>query len=247
MRVITIIAALLISWNAYSQDLIGLVKDDSTKLPLHGAHVRNLSKNQLVTTAADGFFQLPASFGDSILITFVGYEPYFMMVLRVHLLKHLSISLKEQEVTLKDVVITPFTEYPEKPVIQLDSVQAIPMYLPDVPTEYGYDPREEPIPDKMEPTFGTGIRFNLEKFTKRHKEKTHYAESRDQDAKWKIAEQKFNREWLTKVTKLEGDELTDFIAYCNFSVDYLAQASILDLEDHVLAKLEKYQLESKPK
>lgn len=247
MRSITVIAIFLFSWNTYSQDLIGNVEDGSSKLPLHGAHVRNLSKNQLVTTGPDGAFQLPVSLGDSILITFVGYEHYFMVVRKEHLLKRLSISLNEQEVTLDDVVVTPFTEYAEKPVIELDSVEAVPLKLPEATYEFNYDPREEPIPDKNESTFGTGIRFNMEKFTKRHKEKVHYSESRDRDQKWKIAELKFNRERLTEITKLEGDDLTNFIAYCNFSVDYLAQASELDIQFLVLEKLEKYKSESKPR
>jgi hypothetical protein len=243
VRCVTIISLLLISWNAHAQDLIGLVQDDSTKQPLHGAHVWNLSKKQLVTTGRYGIFSLPVSTGDSIIITFVGFEDYSLVVRQEHLDKYLLFSLQEQKVTLNDVVVTPFVDYAEKPVIELDSLVAIRLKLPKVDYTYDYDPREEPIPDTHGSTFGTSISFNLEKFTKLHKEKVQYAESYRQDQKWKIAEQRFNREWLTEMTHLEGDELTNFIAYCNFSVDYLAQASQLDLQDHVLAKLEKYKLE----
>jgi len=245
MRHLLIIVLFLVAGSVQAQALEGFAIDHNSNQPLQGAHVRNLSKKQLVTTGANGAFRLPVAVGDSILITFVGYADYFLIVKESHTRSILLIPLQETEVTLDDVVVTPFSEYPQKPVIELDSLVAMPMLLPGVPYDFQYDPRDELMPSKMAPT--VGIRLNFEKFTKRKKEKVHYAQSLDQDEKWKIAEQKFNREWLTEITKLEGDALTYFIAYCNFSVDYLAQATLLDIQDHVLAKLERYTAEKEPK
>lgn len=244
MRHLSIIVLLLLAGSVNAQEMMGFVVDHGANQPLHGAHVRNVSARQLVTTGADGAFRLPVSVGDSILITFVGYADYSFIVQESYVRSRLLIPLLETEVTLDDVVVTPFSEYPQKPVIELDSLVAMPMLLPEVSADYMYDPRDETMPSKMAPT--VGIRLNFEKFTKGKKEKVHYAKSLDQDEKWKIAEQKFNREWLTEITKLEGDELTYFIAYCNFSVDYLAQVTLLDIQDYVLAKLERYRAEKEP-
>ena len=249
MRIISAIAILLISWSAYSQGLKGYVEDGTTHLSLHGAHIQNLTSKKLVTTAPNGTFDLPVEVGDSLLITYIGYEDYSLVVEDELLEERLFISLKPAEVTLDDVVVTPFPEYSrfKQMIIDTDPPDSsLTVSLPKVGKYAYYDARTVPIGGDLA-ALTIGIPFDLEGLTKRGKEKKKLKKKLEMERKWRIARQKFNRDWVGKLTKLEGDELTDFIAFCDFSVEYLVDASLIDIQDHVMTKLEKYQAKNQPK
>ena len=58
---------------------------------------------------------------------------------------------------------------------------------------------------------------------------------------------KFTREWVGENTKLEGDKLTSFIAYCDFSVEYLASATLFDIHQRMMAILPEFLEECEKK
>ena len=53
--------------------------------------------------------------------------------------------------------------------------------------------------------------------------------------------QKFTRDWVQNVTGLEGDKLTSFIYYCDYSLDYLDRTPLYMIQEDLLAKLEDFQ------
>ncbi len=61
--------------------------------------------------------------------------------------------------------------------------------------------------------------------------------------KTNLANQKFNREWVAEMTKLEGDELTEFISYCKFSIDYLAETTVYEIHNKMMALLDDFNSE----
>jgi hypothetical protein len=111
---------LLLALSVHSQDLSGYVVDGKSKLPLHGAHIRNITKKQLATSGADGGYEIPVSEGDTLAITFIGYHDYFMVINSDLMQQQFVISMQEKETTLDDIVVTPYSEYPIKPRIELD-------------------------------------------------------------------------------------------------------------------------------
>lgn len=76
VRCVSIVFCLLTSLNAVSQSQIftGQIIDQSTAEPLPQAAIWNLSKGNGTVSNNEGFFQLPAQIGDSILIRYVGYK-----------------------------------------------------------------------------------------------------------------------------------------------------------------------------
>lgn len=51
---------------------------------------------------------------------------------------------------------------------------------------------------------------------------------------------KYNREMLKRITGMEGEELYDFITFCNFSREFLLEASEYEIIETILEKLEEY-------
>jgi len=52
---------------------------------------------------------------------------------------------------------------------------------------------------------------------------------------------KFNRVLVGDITQLEGDELTDFIAQCNFSEEYLFETDLHTIVEALYVKLYDYK------
>ncbi|MEZ5072007.1 MAG: hypothetical protein R2751_13875 [Bacteroidales bacterium] len=59
----------------------------------------------------------------------------------------------------------------------------------------------------------------------------------------RVIESKFNRTLVGDITKLEGEELTDFIAQCNFSEDFLYETDLVTILEAVNRNMAAYQAE----
>jgi hypothetical protein len=57
----------------------------------------------------------------------------------------------------------------------------------------------------------------------------------------RIIHAKFNRVLVGDLTQLDGDELTRFIAFCNFSDDYLYETDLFTITEDLYAKLQDFQ------
>ena len=229
---------------SYSQntDLKGFVKDSLTNKPLHGAHIQNITADKLVTSAPNGFFEMPVQVGDSLVVTYIGFEPY-PIVITQELNETLSVTLRASSFELMDIVVTPFPEYErfKEMILEVNPPDSsISFSLPKVGKFAFYDPRTAPLDiDPLAPS--VRIAFDLEPLTKRGREKKKLKKILEKERKWKIALQKFNRDWVGELTRLEGNELTSFIAFCDFSVDYIIETPLIELQDEVLALLKSFQ------
>lgn len=58
-------------------------------------------------------------------------------------------------------------------------------------------------------------------------------------------DKKFNRELIQRMTGLVGEEITDFIVFCNFSHKYLYEATELEILMRIDQKFKAYQSERK--
>jgi hypothetical protein len=57
----------------------------------------------------------------------------------------------------------------------------------------------------------------------------------------RVINAKFNRELVGDITKLKGDELSEFIAMCNFSEEYLYETDLYTIVEALYEKLHDYQ------
>lgn len=249
MRSFSVILGFVFSLYCYGQGepLEGYIEDQSNFLPLHGAHIQNHSSKKLVISAPNGTFTMPVAIGDSIAISYTGFETQSFVVTQDHIEKRQFFSFKPDEVTLQDIVVTPFPEYWrfKQLILEIDPPDSsLNIQVPSVGKYAFYDPRSTPLNQNLEAPM-VRIPFDLERFTKRGKEKKKLAEILAQDRKWKLANEKFNRDWVASLTNLEADELTSFIAFCNFSADYIIETHLVDLKTQVLVLLEEFNSDSK--
>lgn len=210
---------------------------------MHGAHIVNRSKGTLVTSAPNGTFKLPASSGDTVEITYIGYQPFLTQVTDEMLGSNMLIAMTPEEVLLEDVVITPFPDYWDfkQSIIELEIPDStLKISVPNVGAYAFYDPRSARLPEDI-PTPAIAIPFDLSNFTKQAKEKKKLQQKLELAQKWKKANEKFNRDWVGQITELEGDELTSFLAFCNFSVDYILETHLIELKHEVLALLSEFE------
>ncbi len=145
MRISLIVLLLTISIGSFGQkkSLKGFVIDSSTNQPLHGAHIQNVTADKLVVTEPNGYFDMPLLSGDSIVITYIGYEPYSLLPTH-HIDSTLTIGMKPSSVELIDVVITPFPAYEifKQIILEVDPPDSsISMVLPKVDKYAFYDSR----------------------------------------------------------------------------------------------------------
>ncbi|MEM6642491.1 MAG: carboxypeptidase-like regulatory domain-containing protein [Bacteroidota bacterium] len=227
------------------QSLTGFIYDHKSQLPLHGAHVGNHTKAILATTDPYGGFSLPGSVGDSVSISFVGYAQLDFIVTKEDLEEGSIFSLKPSKTLLGEVVVTPFPDYIrfKEMILEVDPVDSnISVIIPKVGPYAFYDPREAPLTqDLLAPSIG--VSFDIEGLTKKGKEKKKLKKKITLEKKWGQARAKFNREWVGDITELEGDQLTDFIDFCDFSLKYILETHLIEIKDEIMAQLELFKSE----
>lgn len=227
----------------------GVVRDSATQEAMIGAHIQNIVGGTLTSTNADGKFKIPARQGDTLVISSVGHQTLAWAADSSWFSgEEIVFSLPVNTIYLEEVVVGEFPEYirfkekilntqPEDTTFEIFGVPRVVM-----------DPY--PQPEKSEYLHPLNVFFHPisavhHSFSKREKEKRQIQNLRRTEFTREQARLKFTREWVAENTQLEGDKLTSFIAYCDFSDAYLAQSSqfaIYELMMDLLPKfLEEYE------
>lgn len=142
MRIsVLIILAAVIGFSAEAQttrrviQLSGVViSSDSSSGPIPGVHVYVPKAGRGTTTNRTGFFSMPVLVGDSVVISYVGYQRQSVVVPNYHSdFMTLVIEMVEDVTYLKEVTIMPF---PTEEVFK-QAVLAL-----NVPFDNGIDPRQ---------------------------------------------------------------------------------------------------------
>lgn len=234
----------------HAQDRVsGQLLDSASAEPLPFAHVSNYSSERSTVTSSNGYFQIPAEPGDTLVFSIVGYETLGWVVDDSWRDGQKKVKLPLDTVFLDDVIIS---DIPPEAIFK----QRIVDYQPEDTTfwYYGMPKPVEKGPDPMlleknvnNPLFAVThpADFLYHKFSKREKERRKYHKIVQQQSRRQIAYEKFSRDWVGEMTDLEGDVLTDFIHYCDYSLEYLEKTpKYLILED-MLAKLVSFKKETR--
>ena len=229
-----------------SSPLIGYVS--SKGLPIHGAHIYNQKSKGLAISDPEGKFTIEANLEDVITISHVGYEPVHLTVDSLLVSEIIYVSLSSNLIQLEEVrVLFPtyegFKEQvlaidPEDPVYEvygLDQVDYSKVSFPQPPSTK--DPEEDI-------SAGFGARFDLAPLTKKGREQEKLKKLLALGRKEQLAYSKFSREWVSSETNLHADELTDFMVFCGFSLDYLANTPLYVIRERMMTLLAEFRTES---
>ncbi|MEO1254791.1 MAG: carboxypeptidase-like regulatory domain-containing protein [Bacteroidota bacterium] len=229
--------------------IYGVVKDSLSNEYLIGAHIQNLNAGSLTSTNKEGKFRLPTKVGDTLVVSSVGQKTLAWVADSSWFVKsEVTFVLPLNTIYLDEVVVGEFPEYEQ---FKEQVINTMPMdttfHVFGVP-QVVMDPY--PQMEKSEYLNPLFVFFHPisaihHSFSGKEKEKRRMQTIRKRKYLVEKAHTNFTREWVSENTKLTGDKLTSFIAYCNFSDEYLATSSqfaIYELMMELLPQfLEEYE------
>jgi hypothetical protein len=220
----------------------GKIIDDSLAYAIPSVHVWNESTRMGSISNDSGEFRLKVRSQDTLVFSAIGYLSY-VIVVSSSLNQEVVVRLKSREYEIGEVVVRRFRSY------ESFKYQVLHLDLPDSKTtelkEYikvtsiaaALDAdRERAIKGKVD---GFGYSTPLGRGIDREKafmEKTRNLKKREQ-----VINAKFNRVLVGNITQLDGDELSEFIALCNFSEEYLYETDLYTIIEAMYVILNEYQ------
>ena len=229
--------------------LEGHLLDSTTNEPVQFAHVRNIEQAVGSLTDRSGHFRIFAELSDTLVFSIVGYQTLAWVIEEKHLNDEPYVfKLPRDTILLKEVTVTELpTEAEFKRRILATEVKDTAFWYHGVaaPVFRGNKLLDEkyvknPLFLLAHPITGWHYRFS-----KKEKEKRKMHKINQQSLVRTRVDLKFKREWVREVTSLQGDELTNFISFCNYDLDYLDRTPLYLIREDMLVKLEEFQLLAK--
>lgn len=239
MKYVIIIAFFLTSYAGLAQRsyLNGVVKDSLSRQDMIDVHVRNINAGNLTSSNAYGKFKIPAQEGDTIVFSSIGHKTLAWIVQGDWTFDEREFLLPVNTVYLDEVVIGDFPRYErfKEMIMEAQPMDTSLQIFGVKPVVMTGDNRlnESYIRNPLFAVFHP-IDFVYQNFSKREKEKRKYHKLvQNQHINDKV-NAKFTREWVAEMTELEGDKLTNFIAYCNFEMAYLARTPLYMINEKMM-------------
>lgn len=211
---------------------------DSTQYPISDVFIRNINAGLITSSKESGAFKIPAKLGDSIVLSFIGYENATKIVDESWLeSSSQEFVLSAKTTFLDEVTVTKFPEY------QQFKDQILATDAGDTALQVFGVPRVViSKEDRLNASLAIRGPFSAvhNTFSKRAKEQKKLRKILQNQETRYMASTKFNRDWVAELTKLKGDELTSFIAYCNFSETYLANTPEYIIHEDMMELLPKF-------
>lgn len=219
----------------------GTIIDDSLGYALASVHLWNESTRMGGVSNESGEFSIMARDQDTIVFSAIGYLSQVMLA-SSSMNQGVLIRLKQKKYEIDEVVVRRFRSYesfiyqvvnhdlPESEISELKQHMNITLTAAAVEAD-----RERAIKQKLD-GFGYSTPLGNMDREKAFKEKISALEKRK-----RVINAKFNRELVGDLTELEEDELTEFIAFCDFSDEYLYETDLYTIIDDLQLKLRDYQ------
>lgn len=212
--------------------LAGRITDKEINQPVTSATVLNSSRNHATLTDKNGRFSLPASVGDSIKISSVGYKKTAFVVTSTD--NKIEIALTPGVLQLNEIVVKGLNEAqfkkefmeasaPEK--VQINS-SLIPMGIPlGNFGRMGYDFHD--FSPKL--TTKGPISLVYDTFNKEARTKRKVARLEKFEAKRRAYRLRMDSTWISRITNLKGDRLDSFMKFCQLPEDFVLSADDYEL------------------
>jgi len=220
----------------------GNIVDDSLDYAIPSVHLWNESTRMGSISNDSGEFSIKVRSQDTVVFSAIGYLSY-VIVVSSSLNQKVVVRLKPKKYEIGEVVVRRFRSYEsfKYQVIHLDlpepETAELREYIKVTSTSAALEAdRERAIKDKLD-GFGytTPLSGGIDR-EKAFKEKISNLKKREQ-----VINAKFNRVLVGKITQLDGDELTEFIALCNFSEEYLYEKDLYTIFEALYVKFDDYQ------
>lgn len=250
MKFVLNILLFVCSFSAFGQNRIlvgGIVTNHLTGEPVQSAHVLNLTDSLATITSEEGAFKIPATIGDSLVFTSIGYSARAIILTEKELLaEYINVKMVQRQYELGEVEVNPLgtKEQFRKKFMDLEVddgvVEVIGVKGPSK------DRRTIPVTEdaseikkaKYMMSPASFLYGNLSKDAKARQELHRLERERD---KHKYNYQKFNEKIVQRITKYEGETLLDFMEFCNFSEQQIFRYSDYELTVAILNKKKLFE------
>lgn len=205
----------------------GRVLDARTKKPISNAHVVNKSDFLGTITGGSGYFYIEMEKGDSVVISSLGYDFYFL-ILNEKPKDLVTIYLEEKTYLLSDIDLSSYRLTSNDP-------KEMKLGKPMVPKNSDIE-----YPNPTPATFANPVDLLYEMFSNRSKQLKKLAILKAQDQYKTKLKQGNNREILTNMTGLSKDELEEFLFFCKYSRVQISTMNDYNLLMSLMACYEEY-------
>lgn len=212
----------------------GKVLDLESGKPINSASVINKRSRQRTISNEKGDFFIWAVAGDSILSTSVGFKDGGV---KFDGTSKPTITMKLDAIALAEVVIT------GKRFENMDA--EIKAFL-DNP--YGSKEIRQEIMRNMlqtqnlsQPGIGISIDALYDMFSREGKSRQKVADLEMEDAKKFYSKLRYNKQLVSHLTKLEGEDLDTFMTFCPFTDDYILRATDYELTFEILTCFRRFK------
>lgn len=225
----------VLSTFAQKSYVLGKAIDKVTGKPVPSATVVNKDTRQVTKTSDNGNFLVRASKGDSIKITSVGYKAVGIAWDGVNL--EPVIEMRQDAIALKEVVVR--DKRSEQVKQQIEEL----MGSPEASTKLKWKDISNLINTNTSTpgTIGISIDGLYELFSKEGKSRRKLAAMKQEDLKKLLVEYRYNSEYISFVTKLKGQELKNFMKFCNLPDNFVLTANDYDLTLEVFRCLDEFK------
>lgn len=200
--------------------LYGKLYDSKDFSPIEFAHVINLDSPYATISDSSGFFDIKLHARDTLHITSIGYHDKTLTFNEFLPAVFRSISMQQRAYDIKSVKITPWGSYQDFKhnfiTLEIDGPEE------DVhPLLWRSLPRKPAEPEPHHPDVFNPVSYLYDVFSGKREERIKYNEILSKEAKQKRIRSKYNKEIVSNLTGLEGEELDRFMEFCNFTEEEL--------------------------
>lgn len=231
------------------QQIEGIILDDSTGQAVPYAQIYNESKRTGCISNESGHFKMLGDIGDTLVISLVGYLGKVQMVGDLNLDSTMEVRLSPRFYEIAEVRIMRWGSYEEfkRSVLALEIPETETDQLRDhlfamSQAEIAVALKEEEVRKAMSPQPGKPLGgISVPILSKEDMQRINYAKVLEKEAEQRLINKKYNRDIIRKVTNIPEEEIIDFMGFCNFSNEYLLQASEYEIVVMIEKKYKEYQ------
>jgi hypothetical protein len=216
--------------------------DSETHKPVSYCYIHNESKRKNCVADLSSICQFSASVGDTLVFQAIGYlgRTYIIknsdtlpiiitMDAFVYEIEKITINIPQNYAALKQGIL----EYnPNENRL-----------MPELPQ---YNPYIRPI--LLDTNIINDNEFRIfhpvsgfyYKYSKIEKSKRKVRDLQEQELRQNSVDEKYSRELVTRITGFQGEELINFLGYCNFSFNYLYTSTPLEIVESIHQKYTEY-------
>ncbi|SMG46592.1 hypothetical protein SAMN05661096_03293 [Marivirga sericea] len=235
--------------SAYNQTLTGIVQSSEDGLSIEGAHIVNISKNKMAISSEMGNFRVEGDIGDTLVVSNINYITKRFII---NTTSRISILLKPNLIQLEEVIVSNLPKTANdfrKKLIAMpmqDNGKLVPFgvtpgkIMPNIPVIY-----DKRVINGLGYAISNPLKYTASKLNGKFQEKVKYwAIQADLDNSL-IRDKKYNRTLVASLTKLESDELTNFIHFMDLADSFINSASEYEIAERIKEEFKEYQLLNK--